>query len=223
MCPPPTAWPRRWTPIATPTLKSSPARIDRFDRERTVTVSRPMSQTGYLTSKVTQTSMARLNQGPAPAPRLPPGPGRRGRGAVGKLRGPGRGDPGGGVRDHGGAGPGVPEVQDRPGRRRHHSVRHLRRRGGPVAITGNSLSFTATIGLIALIGIEIKNSILLVDFHRTAAQGRHGPARRHREGRRGAVPAGAADLGHGDRRACCRWRWSGRASTRRWPSPSSAG
>ncbi|MGH6996961.1 MAG: efflux RND transporter permease subunit, partial [Phenylobacterium sp.] len=30
--------------------------------------------------------------------------------------------------------------------------------------TGNSLSFTATIGLIALIGIEIKNSILLVDF-----------------------------------------------------------
>ncbi|WP_233245071.1 efflux RND transporter permease subunit, partial [Caulobacter sp. HMWF009] len=33
-----------------------------------------------------------------------------------------------------------------------------------LALTGNSLSFTATIGLIALIGIEIKNSILLVDF-----------------------------------------------------------
>ena len=31
-------------------------------------------------------------------------------------------------------------------------------------LTGNSLSFTATIGLIALIGIEVKNSILLVDF-----------------------------------------------------------
>ncbi|MBC7167011.1 efflux RND transporter permease subunit, partial [Phenylobacterium sp.] len=31
-------------------------------------------------------------------------------------------------------------------------------------ITGNSMSFTATIGMIALIGIEIKNSILLVDF-----------------------------------------------------------
>ncbi|WP_370263741.1 efflux RND transporter permease subunit [Limnobacter sp.] len=31
-------------------------------------------------------------------------------------------------------------------------------------ITGNSLSFTAMIGFIALIGIEIKNSILLVDF-----------------------------------------------------------
>ncbi len=31
-------------------------------------------------------------------------------------------------------------------------------------ITGNSLTFTAAIGIIALIGIEIKNSILLVDF-----------------------------------------------------------
>jgi multidrug efflux pump subunit AcrB len=38
--------------------------------------------------------------------------------------------------------------------------------GGLVALflTGNSLSFTAVIGFIALIGIEIKNSILLVDF-----------------------------------------------------------
>lgn len=31
-------------------------------------------------------------------------------------------------------------------------------------LTGNSLSFTASIGIIALVGIEIKNSILLVDF-----------------------------------------------------------
>jgi len=38
--------------------------------------------------------------------------------------------------------------------------------GGMVTLflTGNSLSFTAVIGFIALIGIEIKNSILLVDF-----------------------------------------------------------
>jgi AcrB/AcrD/AcrF family len=38
--------------------------------------------------------------------------------------------------------------------------------GGLVALaaTGYSLSFTASIGFIALIGIEIKNSILLVDF-----------------------------------------------------------
>ncbi|MBV6415906.1 MAG: Cobalt-zinc-cadmium resistance protein CzcA [Steroidobacteraceae bacterium] len=31
-------------------------------------------------------------------------------------------------------------------------------------VTGNTISFTASIGFIALIGIEIKNSILLVDF-----------------------------------------------------------
>jgi multidrug efflux pump subunit AcrB len=31
-------------------------------------------------------------------------------------------------------------------------------------LSGNSLSFTAAIGFIALVGIEIKNSILLVDF-----------------------------------------------------------
>ncbi len=38
--------------------------------------------------------------------------------------------------------------------------------GGFVALllSGNSISFTASIGFIALIGIEIKNSILLVDF-----------------------------------------------------------
>ncbi len=38
--------------------------------------------------------------------------------------------------------------------------------------TGNSISFTASIGFIALIGIEIKNSILLVDFtNQLRAQG----------------------------------------------------
>jgi multidrug efflux pump subunit AcrB len=38
--------------------------------------------------------------------------------------------------------------------------------GGVLAlwITGNTLSFTAAIGFVALIGIEVKNSILLVDF-----------------------------------------------------------
>ncbi len=38
--------------------------------------------------------------------------------------------------------------------------------GGIIAllVTGNTLSFTATIGFVALIGIEIKTSILLVDF-----------------------------------------------------------
>jgi multidrug efflux pump subunit AcrB len=31
-------------------------------------------------------------------------------------------------------------------------------------VTGNSISFTASVGFVALLGIEIKNSILLVDF-----------------------------------------------------------
>jgi multidrug efflux pump subunit AcrB len=31
-------------------------------------------------------------------------------------------------------------------------------------LSGNTLSFTATIGFVALLGIEVKNSILLVDF-----------------------------------------------------------
>ena len=45
--------------------------------------------------------------------------------------------------------------------------------GGFVALllTGNSVSFTASIGFIALIGIEIKNSILLVDFTNQLREG----------------------------------------------------
>ena len=31
-------------------------------------------------------------------------------------------------------------------------------------LSGNTLSFTATVGFVALMGIEVKNSILLVDF-----------------------------------------------------------
>jgi multidrug efflux pump subunit AcrB len=39
--------------------------------------------------------------------------------------------------------------------------------------TGNSLSFVAIIGLIALAGIEVKNTILLVDFtNQLRAQGK---------------------------------------------------
>ena len=41
-----------------------------------------------------------------------------------------------------------------------------------LALTGNTISFTAMIGFIALIGIETKNSILLVDFtNQLRAQG----------------------------------------------------
>jgi multidrug efflux pump subunit AcrB len=41
-----------------------------------------------------------------------------------------------------------------------------------LTLTGNTISFTAVIGFIALIGIETKNSILLVDFtNRLRAEG----------------------------------------------------
>jgi multidrug efflux pump subunit AcrB len=41
-----------------------------------------------------------------------------------------------------------------------------------LGLTGNTISFTATIGFIALVGIETKNSILLVDFtNRLRAEG----------------------------------------------------
>jgi multidrug efflux pump subunit AcrB len=46
--------------------------------------------------------------------------------------------------------------------------------GGFLALlaTGNDISFTASVGFVALIGIEIKNSILLVDFtNQLRAQG----------------------------------------------------
>ena len=45
--------------------------------------------------------------------------------------------------------------------------------GGLVAlfITGNTLSFTAMIGFVALVGIEIKTSILLVDFTNQLREG----------------------------------------------------
>ena len=38
-------------------------------------------------------------------------------------------------------------------------------------VTGNTLSFTAVVGVIALVGIEIKNSILLVDFTNQLREG----------------------------------------------------
>jgi len=54
------------------------------------------------------------------------------------------------------------------------SVIPLGAAGGLAALfaTGNTLSFTAMIGFVALVGIEIKTSILLVDFtNRLRAQG----------------------------------------------------
>jgi multidrug efflux pump subunit AcrB len=148
--------------IASPTLRSSPARIDRFDRERTVTVSAYV-QTGYLTAKVTQDVVARLER------ELPMPPGYR-------LTLGGQAE----AQSESFAGLGaavmvavfgilavlVLEFQKFKTALVVAGIIPFGLFGAVAAlwITGYSLSFTATIGLIALIGIEIKNSILLVDF-----------------------------------------------------------
>jgi hypothetical protein len=62
------------------------------------------------------------------------------------------------------------------------------------------MSFTASIGFIALIGIEIKNSILLVDFtNQLREQGVPLDEAIEKAGR-DPLPADPADLGHRDRR-----------------------
>ena len=80
-----------------------------------------------------------------------------------------------------------------------------------LGLTGNTISFTATIGFIALIGIETKNSILLVDFtNRLRAEGVPLDEAIERAGEvrflpilltsataiGGLLAAGAAELGH---------------------------
>jgi multidrug efflux pump subunit AcrB len=148
--------------IANPTLRSSPARIDRYDRERTVTVTSYV-QTGYLTAKVTEDVVDRLNR------QLPMPPGYR-------LSMGGQAE----AQSDSFAGLGaavmvavfgilavlVLEFQKFKTALVVAGIIPFGLFGAVAAlwITGYSLSFTATIGLVALIGIEIKNSILLVDF-----------------------------------------------------------
>uniref|UniRef100_B0SW12 Acriflavin resistance protein n=1 Tax=Caulobacter sp. (strain K31) TaxID=366602 RepID=B0SW12_CAUSK len=148
--------------IASPTLRSSPARIDRFDRERTVTVTSYV-QTGYLTAKVTADALDRLNR------QLPMPPGYRlSLGGQAEAQSESFAGLGAAVMV---AVFGILAVLVLEFRKFKTAlvVAGIIPFGlfGAVAalwITGYSLSFTATIGLIALIGIEIKNSILLVDF-----------------------------------------------------------
>ena len=148
--------------VASPRLRASPARIDRFDRERTVTVTSYI-RTGFLTAKVTEDTVARL------ARDLPMPPGYR-------LSMGGQAE----AQSESFAGLGaavlvavfgilavlVLEFQKFKTALVVAGIIPFGLFGAVAAlwITGHSLSFTATIGLIALIGIEIKNSILLVDF-----------------------------------------------------------
>ncbi|TRW17504.1 efflux RND transporter permease subunit [Glacieibacterium frigidum] len=147
--------------IASPRLDSAPAQIARERQSRQVTLSSQVAP-GFLTSQVNADVLAALK-----AVKLPEGY----RYVVG-------GEADASARAFGGLGPviafavfgilGVLVIEF--GRFREVAVVAgvipLGIVGGIVALflTGNSISFTAVIGFVALIGIEIKNSILLVDF-----------------------------------------------------------
>jgi multidrug efflux pump subunit AcrB len=148
--------------IATPTLESGPGAISRLGRERSVSVLASV-KTGYLSSKLSADVYRRLDA----ELHLPPG--------YTLLPG---GDAEAEKRSVGGLGTaiiaailGIMAVLVLEfGRFKSvlvvAGVIPLGIFGALMALwmTGNSLSFTASIGIIALVGIEIKNSILLVDF-----------------------------------------------------------
>ncbi|EQA96544.1 efflux RND transporter permease subunit [Sphingobium baderi] len=148
--------------LADPGMETGPARIERHDRERSVTLTAYVGA-GHLTGAVTQAALDRVRG----AVRLPAG-------YTIALGGEAE------EQESGNAGMtaaaivaclGILAVLVMEfGRFRLvavvASIIPLGLLGAVLALwlTGNSLSFTAMIGLIALIGIEIKNSILLVDF-----------------------------------------------------------
>ena len=147
--------------IATPKLDSAPPRINRERQQRTVSVQSQIAE-GFLTAKVNTAVYEAIKKVELPAGY------RFDQGGEAEVA----------ARSFGGLGPiiaiavfgilGVLVIEF--GRFREVAVVAgvipLGIFGGLVAlfVTGNSISYTAVIGFVALIGIEIKNSILLVDF-----------------------------------------------------------
>ncbi|MEY4238632.1 MAG: hypothetical protein RL339_1233, partial [Pseudomonadota bacterium] len=147
--------------LTTPKLQAGPSSINRYKLERSVTVS-SFVQTGFLASKVSEDALGRLRRLP-----LPPGYSISvgGQAEVSERNSSGIG----GIALL--AVFGILSVLVLEfGRFREVTVVAgvvpLGLFGGlwALILTGNSLSYLALIGFIALIGIEIKNSILLVDF-----------------------------------------------------------
>lgn len=147
--------------ISTPRLESVPPQIQRFQLERSVTVT-ANAQPGALPARISQQAMDEVGK-----LKLPPG-----------YRVSAGGEAEAIATVFGGLGPiilialfGIFAVLVAEfGRFRETivvaGVIPLGTFGGFVAlfVTGSSLSYMAIIGFVALIGIEIKNSILLVDF-----------------------------------------------------------
>jgi multidrug efflux pump subunit AcrB len=148
--------------FATPELVSAPAAINRFNGERAVTIT-ARTQTGFLTSAVSADVLARVTQAVKPAPGYAIEQGGQAAAQATSF-----------------SGIGVAFLIALFGILAVLVLEFGKFRTAIVvagiiplgifgavmalAVTGNSLSFTATIGIVALIGIEIKNSILLVDF-----------------------------------------------------------
>lgn len=152
------------TPLASvtsPHFEAGPARIDRFDRERSVTIT-AFTQTGFNTERVTAQIQQELK-----ALLLPPGY-RLALGGEAEAR----------QKSFAGLSNAILvavfgilavlilEFRSFASTAVVAGVIPLGVIGGILALylTGYTLSFTAVVGFIALIGIEIKNSILLVDF-----------------------------------------------------------
>jgi multidrug efflux pump subunit AcrB len=147
--------------VATLRLEPSPTTIRHYLKERSVTVTAQV-RPGYNTDKLTKQILARLSQ-----TALPPG-----------VRAVPAGELENRQESFGGLGAAilvaafgvlavlVLEFRTFKGTLIVASVVPLGVVGGLVAlfVSGNTLSFTAVVGFIALMGIEVKNSILLVDF-----------------------------------------------------------
>jgi multidrug efflux pump subunit AcrB len=147
--------------VADLVLTASPTSIQHHDRQRAVTVTAHV-QNGYNTDRVSRAALAGLDK-----LELPPGYRFQAAGEIESRQ-----------ESFGGLGAAVLvavfmifailvlEFRTFRGTVIVASVIPLGVIGGLVLLflSGNTLSFTAVIGFIALIGIEIKNSILLVDF-----------------------------------------------------------
>lgn len=147
--------------LATLQFEKAPTQIQRYDRERAVTINSDV-QLNFNTARVTSEVVKRLNAMDWP------------RGYHYRLGGEAES----GAESFGGIGTAiivalfgifavlVLEFGNFKSTLIVLTVVPLGMLGGFLALlaTGNSLSFTASIGFIALIGIEIKNSILMVDF-----------------------------------------------------------
>lgn len=147
--------------LTNPHLEIGPSRIERYNRERQVTIT-AYNKTGYNTAKITDEIFKRLQDQP-----LPPGyrfsKGGEAEAAAKSFAGLTNAFL---VAMFGILAVLILEFRSFRATLVVAGVIPLGLFGGIIALlfSGYTLSFTAVIGFVALVGIEIKNSILLVDF-----------------------------------------------------------